>query len=216
MNWSFAYVFTIFISLLAGLSVYFQRKEDGYLRLFPIFLLITLLVESTSMFGLVRRNANAAMYNFFSVFEFSFYFFILGEIIKNVRVKKIVRAIIWLYGLLAIGNIIFIQKIYGFPSLTYMIGAFLIVVICIYYFFELFQISHSVTLVRQPAFWICSGLLFFYCCSFPIFASMNLTKTLPLFIFRNFGLIVNILNVLLYSSFTIAFVCRLRTRKSIL
>jgi len=164
---------------------------------------------------LVKRNANAAMYNFFSVFEFSFYFFILGEIIKNVRVKKIVRAIIWLYGLLAIGNIVFIQKIYGFPSLTYMIGAFLIVVICIYYFFELFQISHSVTLVRQPAFWICSGLLFFYCCSFPIFASMNLTKTLPPFIFRNFGLIVNILNVLLYSSFTIAFVCRLRTRKSI-
>jgi hypothetical protein len=215
MYFLFTIPLVIFIALVASLNAYFRRKDDVYLRLFPFFLFLTLLVESASLFGLIRGDANHAMYNFFSVLEFTFYLFVVGEIIRNTRIKRLVRYTIWLYGLLALVNIIFYQKIYGFPSLTYMIGAFLIVVICIYYFFELFQISHSVTLVRQPAFWICSGLLFFYCCSFPIFASMNLTKTLPPFIFRNFGVIVNILNVLLYSSFTIAFVCRLRTRKSI-
>jgi len=214
MYLSFAYVFCILIGFLASLSLYFQRKGDAYLKLFPPFLLITLLVECASMFGMVKGKAIFAMYNFFSILEFSFYFFLLREIIKSVLIKRIVRFIIWLYALLALGNLIFIQKIYGFPSLTYAFGCLLIVAICIYYFFELFQLSHSVTLVRQPAFWICSGLLFFYCCSFPIFAPMNLTKALPPFIFRNFGAIINLLNVLLYSSFTIAFLCRLRTRNS--
>jgi hypothetical protein len=214
MYFLFTIPLVIFIALAASLNAYFRRKDDVYLRLFPFFLLLTLLVESASLSGVVRGDASHAMYNFFSVLEFTFYLFVLGEIIRNTRIKRLVRYTIWLYDVLALGNIIFIQKIYGFPALTYALGCLLIVIVCIYYFFELFQLPHSLALTQQPAFWICSGLLFFYCCSFPIFASMNLTKGLPPFIFRNFGLIINILNVLLYSSFTIAFVCRLRTRKS--
>ena len=214
MYLSLAYLLSIIISFLASLSVYFQRKDDAYLRLFPPFLFITLMVECTSRFNLMNEHANHAMYNFFAVLEFSFYFFILGEIIKNSRVKRFIKFVIGLFALLALGNIIFIQKIYGFPALNFAFGCFLIVIICIYYFFELFQLSHSVTLTRQPGFWICSGLLFFYCCSFPLFGPINLVKALPPIILQNLVVIINILNVLLYSSFTIAFLCRLRTRKS--
>ncbi|HEY4060291.1 MAG TPA: hypothetical protein VGM30_00245 [Puia sp.] len=205
---------SIIISFAASLTVYFQPKGDAYLKLFTPFLLVTLLVESASNLGLVRGKDNSTMYNFFSVLEFSFYFFILGEIVKGGFAKKCVRAIIWIYGAVSLGNIIFIQKLSGFPSLTYALGCLLIVAICIYYFFELFQISQSVPLVRQPAFWICSGLLFFYCCSFPIFGPMNFIAVLPPVIRQNLVAIIDIMNVLLYSSFTIAFLCRLRTRKS--
>ena len=214
MYLSFAYVFCIFIGFLASLSIYFQGKGDSYLKPFSLFLLITLLVECASMFGMVKGKAIFAMYNFFSVVEFSFYLFILREIIKNGRMKKIIGIVIWLYDLLALVNIIFIQKLYGFPSLTYAIGCLLIVGVCIYYFFELFQFPQSVALVRQPAFWICSGLMFFYCCSFPIFGPINILKALPVVFSKNFAVVINVLNVLLYSSFTIAFLCRLRTRNS--
>ena len=205
---------SILVSLAASLSIYIQRKDNSYLKLFPPFLFLTLLVEGASLFGLVSGKRNTMMYNFFTVVEFSFYLFILREIIKNSRMKKVIWLLIWLYDLLALANIIFIQKLYGFPSLTYAIGCLLIVAICIYYFFELFQFPHSVALVRQPAFWICSGLLFFYCCSFPIFGPINILKALPVVFSKNFAVIINVLNVLLYSSFTIAFLCRLRTRNS--
>ena len=214
MYWPYVYVLSIFVSFLASLIIYFQRKDDSYLRLFPPFLFLTLLVECAAMFNLVKGNSNRAMYHFFSLIEFIFYFYILSEIIKNVRMKRIVRIVIWVYAVLHLTNIIFVQKVYGFPAMTYALGCLLIVAISIYYFFELFQLPHSVTLVRQPDFWICSGLLFFYCCTFPIFAPMNLLKALPPVILKNLVGIIHVLNVLLYSSFTIAFLCRLRTRKS--
>jgi hypothetical protein len=209
----YASLLSIVVSFLASLSIYFQRKNDLYLRLFPPFLLLTLLVEVVSQ-GLVKRSYITPMYNIFSIIEFSFYLFVLGEIVKNVRAKRLIKYIIWIFGILALGNIMFFQKISGFPSLNHAAGCLLIVAISIYYFFELFQISQSVALVRQPSFWICSGLLFFYCCSFPIFTAINLLRTLPPFTIKTLVTIVNILNVLLYSSFTIAFLCRLRTRKS--
>jgi len=121
---------------------------------------------------------------------------------------------LWIYLLLVILNFLFIQKIAAFKSITYATGCLLIIAICIYYFYELFQLTHSVNLVRQPAFWICSGLLFYYSCSFPIFGLTNFVRSAPLIIFKNIGVIIFLLNVFLYSSFTIAFLCRLRTRKS--
>jgi hypothetical protein len=98
--------------------------------------------------------------------------------------------------------------------MTYALGCLLIAVICIYYFFELFQMSHSINLIRQPAFWICSGLLFFYCCSFPLYGLLNFLKKVPDFIRESIGVIILLLNVFLYSSFTIAFLCRIRGRNS--
>ncbi len=97
--------------------------------------------------------------------------------------------------------------------MTYSLGCLLIVAFCIFYVWELFQLKHSVNLLRQPAFWICSGLLFFYACTFPILALVNFIKIEPAFL-RTTGFILDFVNILLYLSFTIAFLCRLRTRKS--
>ncbi len=214
MYWPYAYVLSIFVSLLASLTLYFQRKDDAWLRYFPPFLLVSVLVDLASMLNLIKGDINHAAYNFFSLVEFIFYFFILREIIRSRLMKRIIQIVIFIYGALHLGNIIFIQKIYGFPVTTYALGCLLIVAISIYYFYELFQIPQPVPLVRQPAFWVCSGLLFFYCVTFPIFAPMNLLKGLPNVILKNLVEIIHVLNVLLYSSFTIAFLCRPRTRKS--
>ncbi len=59
----------------------------------------------------------------------------------------------------ALLNIYFVQ-VNVFPPTTYSLGCLLIVGICIYYFYELFHLPSSVNLLREPAFWICTGLLF--------------------------------------------------------
>jgi hypothetical protein len=196
--------------------MYSQQNTRIYLRLFPLFLLLTLIVELISYYLYInaRKATITLLYNFFSLFEFLFYMYVIRAIIQNKRVKKIVFYISGLYLLLVILSFLFIQKITSFNSMTYALGCLLIGAICIYYFYELFQSSHSVSLVRQPSFWICSGLLFYYCCSFPIFGLLNFLKTGPTVIQNNFGVIILLLNVFLYSSFTIAFLCRIRVRKS--
>ncbi|HZE85428.1 MAG TPA: hypothetical protein VE035_14030, partial [Puia sp.] len=142
------------------------------------------------------------------------YFFALYRIIHNPTARKFILYVLCIYPCIALINIFFIQKIDVFHSITYSLGCLLIVAICIYYFFELFRLPHSVNLLRQPPFWICSGLLFFFTCIFPVYGFNNLLGGFARVIIKNLVFLVALLNVFLYSSFTIAFLCRLRTRKS--
>lgn len=206
------YFTMIIISFLTSLTAYFQKDSKRYLRLFPLLLIVTIMVEICANWLHAHKKPTAILYNLYSSLEFLFYMYILREIIRSARVKKIIFHTAWLYLSLGITNILFIQKITSFNSITYAIGCLLISVICFYYFFELFQQTYSVNLIRQPAFWICAGLLFFYTCSFPIYGLVNFLS--PDFITKNIQVLIILLNVFLYSSFTIAFLCRIRVRNS--
>jgi hypothetical protein len=205
------YIYFIIVSFLASIGAYF-KKEAAYLRLFPFFLLISIIIEISGYLIAEKGGDTNLLYNCFSIFEFVFYFFVLHEIIQNTRAKKIIFHAAWIYVILVILNFIFVQKITGFASMTYALGCLVIVAICIFYFLELFQLSQSVDLLRQPAFWICSGLLFFYVCTFPIFGLANYLRSFPAIITGNLAGIINLLNVFLYSSFTIAFLCRVKMK----
>ncbi|MGZ8517916.1 MAG: hypothetical protein ACXWWD_11225 [Chitinophagaceae bacterium] len=208
------YVYFIVISFMVSLSVYFFPKNvPSYLKLFPPFLLATALVEILATYMASIGKSNLWLYNFFTVIEFCFYLWIVSLIISNIRMKKIIRITLVLYALASTVNIIFIQEMKAFHTGSYAIGCLLIVAVCAYYFFELFKLPKSVKLKNNPAFWICSGLLFFYCCGFPLYGLTNFISGISKLIISNFFAIIIILNIFLYSLFTIAFLCRLKTRK---
>lgn len=206
-----SYIYFIAISLLVSLLVY-QKPSQFYLKLFPPFLLLTFIAEVyASWLFTVGRN-NVTIYNFFSTFEFCFYLFIISIIIKNNRIKKIILGTVFLYAIVAVVNIVAILKMKTFHVTTYTVGCLLIVIFCIYYFGELFRFPEQGKLLHNPAFWICSALLFFYCCGFPLYGLINQWKGISKLVLENFVEIVTILNIFLYSLFTIAFLCT-RTRK---
>jgi hypothetical protein len=206
------YHYFIAFSFLASLLVYTgPSKELPYLKFFPPFLLITLIAECwgaylSSVGSISSRQLNTAMYNFFSTFEFCFYLWFISILISKPAMKKSIRITMVAYALVAIINILFIQKIYVFHTTTYSLGCLLVVIFCIYYFLELFRLPKSVKLISSPAFWICTGLLFFYICGFPMYGFIKLWMNVDL-VAKNFGNIVNMLNVFLYSLFTIALLC---------
>lgn len=204
------YVYFIALSFLVSLIV-LNNKQHPYLKFFSPFLLATLLTESIASYRNSIGENNISIYNFFSVFEFSFYLVMISMIIQNTRAKLIMRISSLVYAVISAGNIIFFQGMNAFHTITYSFGCLLIVAACIYYFFELFRLPKHVKLVNNPAFWICSGLLFFYCCGFPLYAFLNFWARFKWMI-SNFKSIINILNIFLYSLFTIAFLCS-RTRK---
>jgi hypothetical protein len=207
------YFYFIVISFLLSLRVYFiPGMANSYLRLFPPFLLVTLIAEFLASYMSSINKNNMSVYNVFTGFEFCFYLWIIRLVIHSNRMKKIIFIILPLYGLTALINIIFIQKMKIFHSVTYSLGCLIIVLFCMYYFFELFRLPHSVNLKNDPAFWICSGLLFFYCCSFPLFGLINYWNHISKLLVNNFGSFVIILNIFLYSLFSIAFICT-KTRK---
>lgn len=209
------YIYFIAFCFLTSLFTFNKNDNPYYLKYFSIFLLVTLVIECYSFYLWYLGKTNVKLYNFFTAFEFCFYLFFLRLIIGNAGVKTIIRYTLLVYLFITLINILFFQTSV-FHSITYSIGCLLIVIFCIYYFFELFRRSTSVNLIGEPAFWICSGLLFFYCCSLPLVGAVNFLSQIPLILRNNMQRILNVMNVLLYTLFTIAFLCKLRTRKYIL
>ena len=207
------YIYFIAISLLVSVVYNVQHRADAfYLKIFPFYLTVTFITELVSSYMWSHNMNNNALYNYFGLFAFMFYFLMLHGIIKGRKAKNVIKVIAITYPKLFIVNLLFLQRT-GFASITYALGCLLVAAICIYYFYELFQQPNSVDLTREPAFWFCVGLLFFYCCTFPYFGLANLMNDFPKIIIDNILVLLNLMNVLLYSLFTIAFLCRIRIRK---
>jgi len=203
-----------FFALLASSALYFQPKKDLYLRLFPLFLLVVAVGMGVGGYLAAKAKPNLFIFNPLTILQVCFYFFVLYRIIHNKAVKRIALYLIILYPLVAGYNILFIQK-HTFHSMTYSLGGLLVVTLCVYYFLELFQSRRSTNLMRQPDFWICSGLLFYFTCTFPIYGLLNFLKQPSRFIISNINIIFGVLDGLLFTSFAIAFLCGLKTRKSL-
>lgn len=202
------------ICLLASFTLFFQASIPRYLKTFPFFLAFTIIVEITGF--LLRKHLFTVnlLYCFFTAFEFVYYLLIIKYIIFNQKAKRTISWILAVYPVLVIINIFFIQP-GTFHTITYSLGCLLVVAACIYYFFEVFRSTHSVNLVKEPAFWLCTGLLFFYCCTLPLFGLWNHLHGLPKILIKNLRGIQTVLNILLYSLFSIAFLCRIKFRSSL-
>jgi len=210
-----AYTYIAFISLSfgAGLTIYFQHGTPVYLRVFPIFLFLTLCVESYSLYINLQGRHNVAFYNFYNMVETGFYLYVLREIIANATVKK---AIIWAfiaYASFGFWNALSWQKMSHFNNVTFALGALIIVAFSIFYFMEVFQKKEASNLLFEPSFWICSGLIFFNTGALPFFGLIHMIERLPELMISRIMIAELILNIFLYSTFALSFLCRLRIRK---
>ncbi|AXY76292.1 hypothetical protein D3H65_20860 [Paraflavitalea soli] len=200
------------ISLLASITLFFRKGIPLYLRLFAPYLLITLIVE-IGAWRMDKEGKDASLLLFhFTVLEFVFYFYVFYNIIRTAAARKVIFSLLFIYPILSLINIYFIQ-VKAFPSTTYSLGCLLTVGICIYYFYELFHLPSSVNLLREPAFWLCTGLMFYYICSFPLFGLYSLLYSTSNIIMKNISTILMVMNALLYTLFTVAFLCGTRVRK---
>jgi hypothetical protein len=210
MEVDYPYIVLI-ISAIVGMINWF-KPSPIYLKIFPVFLLATFLVETWGGWLSVRGKSNVLLYSVFHVALFNFYFYVMYSILQKTRARRIVLLIMLLVTFFAIANFIFFQKLNHFHSLTYSIGSLCLVGIASYYFLELFQLPHSVDLLHEPPFWISSALIFYFSCGFPIFGAVNIMPFLPKVLTNNLGTILGLLNLLLYSLFSIAFLCKTNTR----
>ena len=209
-------LFFLFLCLLASLTAFFQGPSPLYLRVFPFYFFIALVVQVIGFYLSRHSLSNINLYSIYSTLEFSLYFFILREIIRNRKIKLIILIVIIVYATATLLHLFFFKKGQTFHSAPYAIGCSLVVVLCIVYFIELFQLPKAPSLKNEPSFWICTTFLFSYVCSFPFWGLLNFIKTAPRIILGNLMNIALIINILTYCLFIIAFLCRIKIRRSTL
>ena len=183
-------VYIIVLSFLLSLFYFFKQTKPNRLAFFTLFLLATVLVELSANYLSSKNISNIPLYNIFTTVEFIFYIYAIRQFIQRPLAKKILLYTIVAYGLAAFINIFLIQGIMVFHTITYAIGCLVIVFCAVYYFYETLFRPTPVTLVRMPDFWICSGLLFYYAVSFPIYGFTNFVMSLPHTLLKNFNLFI--------------------------
>jgi hypothetical protein len=208
---------------LMSLSVFAQKPVPLYLKLFPVYFFLLMIEDLAINYTQARGIHNNIISNTSGIAEFSFYFFVIRSVIVNMKVKKRILYTTVAFAVFAVVNLFFLQHNDLFNPINFTIGTVITVVLCIYYFFELFQKTEAQSLTRLTSFWIVSGILFNVVLIFPIFALISFMDSLSksnqktsMIVFDHIQAIFNIISVLTYILYSIGFLCRIRTNKSTL
>lgn len=193
-----------------GASIYFFIKKRDKIQLYFIpFLFLTVSVELIGWWYLSKGVRNYAMYNIFTTLEFSFYASLFRSNFKKQLLKVLSTTFIPVFIILVIINMLWVQGFNKtFNTYTFLLGSFFIVIFCCCFFYEsVLPDKIDQQLSKQPFFWISSGLLIFYLGSVIINALFEYLRNNDLQAegIRIYGIINHSLNVILYSSFCIAF-----------
>jgi hypothetical protein len=208
---------------LISLSAFAQKPVPLYLRLFPVYFFLLMILDVAVEYTTEHGIHNNILVNIWGPVEFSFYFFVIGQVIVSKKVKKRILYTTTAFVIFAFINLFFFQHNDLFNPINFTIGTVITVILCIYYFFELFQKAEAQSLTRLPSFWVVSGILFNVVLIFPIMALISFMDQLSkanlktsMIIFDHIGAIFNIISILTYILYSIGFLCRIRTSKSTL
>jgi hypothetical protein len=204
----------ILVCFIVSFINYFSKGAPLYLKLFPVFLFLVLVCEYLGYIMKYRHQNNLYLYNIIIIIEFLFYLFFFYSVYRVSTAKKTVIALMIAYLAGALINMIFIQGMKVFHTYSYMIGCLLVIAGSIYYFLQLFRYPQTGSIMRDPAFWIASALLFYYACVLPVYGILNYISSMSRYFNHTLRFIINFMNILLYSLFTLAFLCKLSIRKS--
>lgn len=213
-NLYIVYLCILFISFVSSLV---NRKTlPRSIRLFPLLLFVTFVVESTAFyFQAFRKQSTQPLYHLFLPFLYSSISYIY---LKSTGVPFVLKKIIF-YSIPTFIAIhlylsIFVQKINSPNSYAFMLAAVLIVVWSLTYFYNLLQSKTVLKLSATPLFWISAGNILFYSGAFFVMGSLSflLTNNKPLA--GKLFVLIYVLNYFLYSLYTIGFLCTMWTKRS--
>jgi hypothetical protein len=208
-----SYQYFLIISLLASIFGRIGRVDRVNLRYIPPFLFVNLVVELVANYMSSKNINNIFLYNIEVVFEFSFYLFLLRTLLGQFIKTYILRLIIYFYIIISLINIFFIQGKYHFETYTFILGCLFIISLSIFYYLLLLRYSKSPSLMHEPAFWIATGIFFYHTTMLPIFGIINFMSNVSVSIAKILGVVVELVNILLYILFTIGFLCKIKIPK---
>jgi len=202
------YFYIIAAGVIAGIFRYRQIKP-AVLLLFVPFLALSLVMEIIGKIQVNMHVYNHWVFNFFTCFEFLFYSYIYARLLDDPNWIRIVRYAMILYPALFLANIFFIQGFNRFHTYTYLIGSVMIVYWCYLFFRQMMRSEAADSVLRIPAFWISTGLLFFYTGFFFYMSAGNILMYTKLVIDKVVWFAISgTLNAILYGCFLIAFLCQ--------
>lgn len=198
---------TLVIALVVSLILY-KKLEPSWFRLFPWFLLISLIFQIIAYYYWVwTLKSNHFIYNIYIFIEYGFYILICYLAVKKAYFKKLIALIalsFTLFYLILIG-----RDFFHYNSLVRNVSALLSFVCCIIFLIEILISDETINFFRIPMFWIVTGIMitnlgtFLYFSFFDYILKNNLDPDGTVYI-----IITNSLSIAEFGFFTIGFLCK--------
>jgi len=210
-------------AIVAG--IYFINKKPDTLvinKYLVKFLWFTLLVEITAkyasiayfseyeIFGFIKDTVFVKpywLYNTFDLVFFSFYAYYFNSFLINNRLKKLFKAVIFMFLFICVLNLLLSGMFFkGTSILISIFGTLLLLVVIISFYFDLLKSDKIVNLKKYLPIYISFGVLVYSLCTTPLGLFSQYFKAIN----QNYVVLrTNILlgiNIIMYGTFIIGFI----------
>ncbi len=210
------YLLTVGLAFITSLRS-FRLKNPQHLKVFSVLLGLTFLVEigAVAFPKFTSVKTNSWLYNSFTLIEFSVYAWYYRRIIHLQRIRKAIRVFQILFPVFWFVTVFFVFGFKAWNSYVIITGAFFTMCFVLAYYYQLLASDDVVDISRHPEFWIATGMLIFYSCQVPYFGMLNYLVENYLLLAKKLLKVLTLINILMYSLFTYAYLCRISTKKSL-
>ncbi len=175
-----ALLFTFLCSILAMITGYKYHNKFTELKFFYLYPLSSFLQITLCTLGILLKantkvidELTAVSTNIFLLIEFLLIYNFFRQVLKSKIAKQILQIVTLLYIVTLFlywtwGNSFFI-----FPVHMFILEAFCVLTPGFFYFSELIKYPTTNSMLREPSFWISTGIIFYYACTLPIFLSKD-------------------------------------------
>jgi hypothetical protein len=175
----------------------------------PYLLLVVINETFCYYLAWILKTNNQLYYNLFTPVEFIFAIWIISKIIisHNFRYVFGISYAVFFFSFIAEWSVKRTLTVYFDKADT--IGSVIVICLCIYYYYGLFEQDAYVNLLNDPSFWFVSGYFLFYTTSisadtfFDQFVIMWAKHLAPV---RH--IIMDIINIILYGCWIKSFICQ--------
>ena len=140
----------------------YQKIKDTPLKWFVPYLFFLVTIEMTAVYMVkVLELHSTPLYNITIPIEYSFYAYLFYEYLKGPMIKKTAMGLLIFIPTFCAANLVFGQGFKGFNSTNLLVSSSAVLLLCCAYFVDLFRRDEEISLLREPMFWITTGVLFF-------------------------------------------------------
>ncbi len=209
------YLGILTISFIA--SILNRKNLPSYYWLLSLLLGLTIVNECTAFYFLYYPQAIGRPYFLYHFFIPVYYSLLAGVYYKYFEKPVVKKLVLYSIPAFILVNVVLsttLQKLNVVNTYSFMLLTALVLGWVLYYFYELMHEYKSPDLLRMPFFWINAGNLFFYPGMFFLMSFLNvLIENDPALLNVLYNLINRLLNYMLYTLFTIGFLCTIRKKK---
>ncbi|HVU53708.1 MAG TPA: hypothetical protein VHD83_01580 [Puia sp.] len=209
------------VAFIIAVCYCYRSLNPSYLRIFPLYLFVSIAVEllvnsylrifGIQPFGSRQDYARTAIYNLYTPFELFAFAWFLFRIIQSPQIKRLLIASLMLFCLFFI--IYSLQTDIGktLNVIAIVLESLIIIIPCLTWYRELFTRNEPVNLLKEPSFWLVTGIFFYLATIIPFYVtSFYLNSHGLLGVAKSLSSINNFSLVITYMLFIKGFTCRIR------